>query len=137
MKVGKVEFARRAGYPTLRNPVWSWGATNDADGILLFVWEDESVRAGRGLQRTWAWGGSPSDTERGGIERREHLDRIMAGAPAVAAICTCTDLSEEKAHEKIKSILPTLWHVVRVEAPDERGRVHLLLRHPGLPADKR
>lgn len=132
LKLGKQEFLRRAGYTNFQNIRWSWGSTNDAGEVLLLVWQDECERVERGVLRVWVYGGHTSDTDLGGLERQDHLDRIRAGTPAVAAICVCTDLTEEKSHEKIESILPTLWRVAKVEEPDERGRVHVILRHPDL-----
>ena len=134
MAKGKVEFCQAAGYARMANARWSWGAANDAGDILLLVWADESERIGKGLERVWVYGDHSSDTDPGGIERREHLDRISRGARAVVAFCSCSDHSEERAHEKIDDIRPTLWPVVKVEAPDERGRVHLIVRHPELPS---
>lgn len=137
MPKGKVEFCRAAGYPTMANPRWSWGATNSAGDVLLLVWEDESKRIGKGVQRVWVYGGHSSDTDLGGIERREQLDRIRRGAKGVVAFCVCSDQSDEKAHESIDDIRPTLWPVVHVEAADERGRVHVVVHHPDLPGSDR
>lgn len=134
MAKGKVEFCRAAGCPTMANPRWSWGAINSAGDVLLLVWEDESKRIGKALQRVWVYGGHSSDTDLGGIERRGQLDRICQGAKAVAAFCVCSDQTEEKAHERIDDIRPTLWPIVQVQAADERGRVHVAVRHPDLPS---
>ena len=124
--VGKVEFCRKAGYPNLRNTVWSWGATSDEGSVLLLVWEDDSTTLDKGIQRVWVWGSSPSDSEPGGAERREHLDRISAGAQGVVAFCT----SNDRSHARIDSINEVLFRVVEVEKPDSAGRVHVIAWHP-------
>ena len=130
MKMGKLEFCTKAGYPNLRNNVWSWDATSKDGSVLMLVWQGDSERVDRGVERVWVWGNSPSDMQRGGVERKRHLDLISSGVSGVVAFCTSNDGS----HSSIDDINPVLFRVVAIEPPDATGKVHVIAHHPNLRA---
>lgn len=105
-------FAETLDAP-LRNERWSWGSVSSLlGGLVLRVWDHE--RDGASIQ---IFKERDHDKRPGQIERRRHLDDMIAGMPALAVVCVAKDPDSEK--REIRSY--DRQNLVRLGAPWRRN----------------
>ncbi|MEK6259081.1 MAG: HNH endonuclease [Planctomycetota bacterium] len=86
----------------LKNPRWSWGATDVLNHrVFLRVWQD-GIRDTKAGQQVRIAHDEPRRESNGFTERHAHIDLIRAGAEGFGVVCTAVDPDTTEAR-KIKS----------------------------------
>jgi hypothetical protein len=90
-------FFQRVGAP-LVNTRWSWGALRPSDGaVFLRVWQDHKFVENQQLHVLLDRDAisEPDPRHQGHQERRQHIEKIRAGAPCFLIMCTAVDTAIE------------------------------------------
>ena len=86
----------------LRNPRWSWGATDPLNHrVYLRVWQDGIQETPSG-ERIWVARDKPRRQSNGFAERHAHVGLIQDGAEGFGVVCTAVDPDTDDA-KKIAS----------------------------------
>jgi hypothetical protein len=95
----------------LKNPRWSWGATDDSNNrVYLRVWQDEESATG---ERILISRNKPRRESNGFAERKGHIDLIRDGAEGFGIVCTAVDPNTNDAREKAMGTLCWLKNMLR------------------------
>lgn len=77
----------------LRNPRWSWGASNpQTNELFLRVWDDQ-LETVEGIERSLILTNDWSGSSPGYSERQRHIDALRKGAQGYGIVCTARDIN--------------------------------------------